>query len=510
MKKIYAGFILTALFSFFVNTAHADTTLVYTAGMQTVVIPACVFSIDIDIAGAEGGGNGSIGAPGGLGGRVQATMAVTPGQTLYIFVGGMGDPVGTAGYNGGGLGAGGSFSTPGSGGGGASDIRINGTALTDRIIVAGGGGGGTENGGSSAGGHGGGLIGADGSVGGNPWGCTPMILATGGTQSAGGVGGTSVSCAWNGTDGTFGVGGNAYPVYRCAGGGGGWYGGGGAHNGCSGAGGSSYTEPSMTNVTHIQGYQAGNGIVIINYIIGPPAPGVITGSGSLCTGAGENYSIVPVPGATSYTWSVPAGMTINSGQGTTSISTTAGSTSGNISVYATDACGNSAPTILSVTILPSPIVYGNATDSTVCMGGTTTVFGNGATNYSWSGGATDGIPFVPSTSTTYTVIGYAANGCTDTSTLLITVAPLPTVSLGSDITQCGGGAILDAGNAGSTYVWNDSSTNQTLILSSSGTYHVEVTDPLGCIGADTIAIVIHTSPTVVASAASNLVCLDDD
>ena len=41
---------------------------------------------------------------------------------------------------------------PGGSGGGASDIRLNGTELTDRILVAGGGGGGEDN---STGGSGG-------------------------------------------------------------------------------------------------------------------------------------------------------------------------------------------------------------------------------------------------------------------------------------------------------------------------------------------------------------------
>ena len=49
-------------------------------------------------------------------------------------------------------------------GGGATDIRIDGTALTDRIIVAGGAGGGGGGGDGDGGGHGGGLIGGLGKI----------------------------------------------------------------------------------------------------------------------------------------------------------------------------------------------------------------------------------------------------------------------------------------------------------------------------------------------------------
>src|SRR5690606_30278345 len=59
----------------------------------------------------------------------------------------------------------------------------------------------------------------------------------------------------------------------------------------------------------------------------PPTPGPITApfSGSPCAGqTGLTYSITPVAGASSYSWTVPAGWTIVSGQGTTEIEVTVG------------------------------------------------------------------------------------------------------------------------------------------------------------------------------------------
>ncbi|MBX2939271.1 MAG: immunoglobulin domain-containing protein [Ferruginibacter sp.] len=64
---------------------------------------------------------------------------------------------------------------------------------------------------------------------------------------------------------------------------------------------------------------------VITVTIGeiPPTPGAITGPLDVCphvnTGIPVTYSIDPVVGATSYTWTVPVGATIVSGQGTTSI-----------------------------------------------------------------------------------------------------------------------------------------------------------------------------------------------
>lgn len=66
----------------------------------------------------------------------------------------------------------------------------------------------------------------------------------------------------------------------------------------------------------------------------------VTGSSTFCNFATETYSIV-VGGATStttYTWSVPPGATIASGQGTTTILVTFGNTNGNISVDVSNEC----------------------------------------------------------------------------------------------------------------------------------------------------------------------------
>ncbi|MFN8334482.1 MAG: hypothetical protein U0U09_05090 [Cyclobacteriaceae bacterium] len=66
----------------------------------------------------------------------------------------------------------------------------------------------------------------------------------------------------------------------------------------------------------------------------------ISGSATFCNFATESYSIV-VTGATpttTYTWTVPAGATITSGQGTTTILVTFGSTSGNINVDVSNEC----------------------------------------------------------------------------------------------------------------------------------------------------------------------------
>jgi uncharacterized protein (TIGR02145 family) len=86
----------------------------------------------------------------------------------------------------------------------------------------------------------------------------------------------------------------------------------------------------------------------------PPIIGPITGNTTVCQGSTQTYSITAVSGATSYTWSVPSGSTITSGQGTNSINVSIGSNSGNVTVYASNGCGNSNTQSLAITVTPIP------------------------------------------------------------------------------------------------------------------------------------------------------------
>ncbi|HTF02679.1 MAG TPA: T9SS type A sorting domain-containing protein, partial [Bacteroidia bacterium] len=92
-------------------------------------------------------------------------------------------------------------------------------------------------------------------------------------------------------------------------------------------------------------------------------------------------------------------------------------------------------------------------------------------------------------------------GCMNSDTITVTINAVPVVALGADITQCGGTVVMDAGNAGMNYLWNDGTTTQTLTVSTPGTYYVMVTDPVtNCMGSDTIVVMINANPTVALGA----------
>ena len=256
MRRLYTFyFALLMLLMVFVSieTVWAQmATFNCTNGAQQLVVPNGVFTIHIQAFGAEGGQNTQELA--GEGGFAEGDLAVTPGNTLDIFVGCAGSLQTSQSLGGGGFNGGGDAfttsvtqSTARGGGGGASDVRQGGDQLDDRVIVAGGGGGacvGTDE----FGGDGDEPIGEDG-------GSSDQGL--GGEQATGGTGFSDCD------DGVKGIGGNSDTGgVDCAGGGGGFFGGG---SGCGAGGGSSYIGGVMNGNTSTGGRQ-GDGMVVLTAI----------------------------------------------------------------------------------------------------------------------------------------------------------------------------------------------------------------------------------------------------
>ena len=179
-----------------------------TGAQQTWVVPTGVTSVTVQVDGA------GLAAGAMRGGRVTGTLAVTPGETLYIYCGGSG-AIGSAvsgGFNGGG--ASGLQQDPNNypaSGCGASDIRQGGNALANRVAVGGGSGGGGGSGNNGIGGdpgYGGAATGASGGYGyDSSQSVTNGAPGGGGSQSAGGAGGPagsggSSASGFNGSLGT--------------------------------------------------------------------------------------------------------------------------------------------------------------------------------------------------------------------------------------------------------------------------------------------------------------------
>ncbi|MEN9522009.1 MAG: hypothetical protein RL065_386 [Bacteroidota bacterium] len=96
----------------------------------------------------------------------------------------------------------------------------------------------------------------------------------------------------------------------------------------------------------------------------------------------------------------------------------------------------------------------------------------------------------PTSTTTYNLTVTTPSGsCTRTDNVVITVNPLPVVSIGNDTTICfGKSLLLDAGAGFVSYWWNTSITNQYYTVIAPFIYAVTVTDNNGCQSTDSITV----------------------
>jgi hypothetical protein len=178
-------------------------------------------------------------------------------------------------------------------------------------------------------------------------------------------------------------------------------------------------------------------------------------------------------------------------------------------------CSSTTSNNVVITVNPLPTIsLTSASAVSICQGGNTniTLALTGTGPWTWVGDDGSGpgtfnetsspatANVSPTVTTTYSILSVTdANGCTNTSTdaVVVTVNTPPIVSFGPDVTFCSGNsAILDAGNVGSTYLWSDGSTNQTLTVTTTGIYSVTVTNANTCTAIDTVGVTFNTPAAV--------------
>ena len=141
-----------------------------------------------------------------------------------------------------------------------------------------------------------------------------------------------------------------------------------------------------------------------------------------------------------------------------------------------------------------PDASGVADPTDLCLGDGYVVSGagEGFIDFQWGGGIEDGETLVQETAGTYvhTVVAYAEDGCSDTSTVTVTVHPLPIVLAGMDFTVCEGTDIMLTGSGAEDYAWDMGVTDGVVFLAEVGetTYTVTGTDANGCSDEDEIVV----------------------
>ncbi len=277
---------------------------------------------------------------------------------------------------------------------------------------------------------------------------------------------------------------------------------------CNAVGGASFYADNSTNSGNNTGWNFGS-CPSTTLSVGP-----ITGVTNTCAnGTGYTYSIPAIAGAT-YTWTVPGGNTITSGQGSASIQVDMVGTAGTISVTAS-ACGTSNSATKTITVNPVPVISSvNVTPPTSCIipdGSATATITSGSSpfDYQWSSG--DSLATADSLySGQYQLTVSDLYGCLTSTVVTINSVGGPTVTLGSsaNVTCPGGNNGSLTGNVTGgitpyTYAWTSGATTATANNLQAGTYVLTVTDSAGCqvvanytvTQPSPLSLVINTSPS---------------
>ena len=144
-------------------------------------------------------------------------------------------------------------------------------------------------------------------------------------------------------------------------------------------------------------------------------------------------------------------------------------------------------TYKQITVYPLPdIELGN--DTTLCGNSLTLEVNEGYALYLWQDGSTNNT-FQVTESGTYWVTVTSQEGCENSDTINVSFLETPVVDLGPDQGFCEGDTLmLEVDEGYASYLWQDSSTNNTYQVTEEGTYWVTVTSQDGCENSDTVYI----------------------
>jgi len=263
--------------------------------------------------------------------------------------------------------------------------------------------------------------------------------------------------------------------------------------------GGSYT----VQVFNVEGCSSVLSIPTVVTLSSNPAQPSITASGPTTFCNGNSVTLTSSAGS-SYLWS--------NGATTQSITTTL---AGNYSVIVSNSfgCSSVSSNIINITVNPGPgipTITGGPLN--FCQGGNVTLSAPPGFTYLWSNGNTaQNITLSNSANVTVTITD--ANGCSVSSaTTIVTVNPLPVTPLivaSGATTFCAGNSVGLNAPSGFSYLWSNGETTQSISVSVSGNYSLQVTDANGCISniSNTIAVTVFpTPPTPIITASSNSIC----
>jgi serine protease len=245
----------------------------------------------------------------------------------------------------------------------------------------------------------------------------------------------------------------------------------------------------------------------INLVFPNPTLSVIH-SATVCSGASVSFSNTSLSAA-NYTWNFQGASPAVSTSSSPAVSYASPGTY-TLSLFGVN--GTSTASITrTITVTSTPTV--SSASASVCSGNSLTLSAVGANSYIWystSGaiGTSSSVVVNPTASAVYTVIG-TSGVCTSQGLYNTNVTPNPTVTVTSQTICNGSSAILTASGA-SAYLWNTSSTSNSISVTPSVSSNYSVTGTsAGCSDSKTASVTIVPQVTVNVSSNPSAKCANE-
>lgn len=192
--------------------------------------------------------------------------------------------------------------------------------------------------------------------------------------------------------------------------------------------------------------------------------------------------------------------------------------SSTITVKAITAYGCFIEKEISVTVSPKPSMT-ISNDAAICIGESVTLLASGGQSCSWTYNnqtiaSSYSIEVSPTVTSYYfaTIMGAAPTFCTNRDSVLVTVHPLPVVTIqASDSQVCSGSSVVLTASGAASYLWGNNSTLAQITVQplENTTYSVEGFSTFGCGDTASINISVLPAPQAVVSGLLPVYCEND-
>ncbi|MEI9959271.1 MAG: gliding motility-associated C-terminal domain-containing protein [Ferruginibacter sp.] len=186
------------------------------------------------------------------------------------------------------------------------------------------------------------------------------------------------------------------------------------------------------------------------------------------------------------------------------------STTTTYTVNGTNALGCVAQASVLITILPKPIIL-KSKDTAICNTTSAQLFASGGTTYSWMPAATldnpniatpVATPTAPITKYYVTVTNNAANTCTNSDSIVVSIKPAPVFSISPPQETCAGKNVQLTSSGGNIYLWSPASlvsnaaiANPMTSANNTTNYSVTITESI-CNISTTLSTLVTVNPAL--------------